>query len=462
MDFDRLAKLTEKQRACLRLVFNHYSSKEIARELGIGVDAVDQRVKSAMRTLGVPSRITAARMLAEHEQGAVVAAPSCHTAPLPAGEAHPPRERWLTRLRRRVLPRTRRGRFVLWACITGLFLGDLASDFSLDDYLRFQRSMLMPKRQASGDITLIAIDNPTLAKVGPLPWNRRYYAKLARELDRLGARRIAFTLHFDTRKDREGDRALAQAFEPLDHRLILSVAQTHDPIADKSSDLLPLPELRGRADLAHVQVHHVLPPLPRAVRHIEYNRRVAGRTYPSLSSLLSGVSDDVFSASFPIEYSIDPGTIPTVSAVDVLKRAAPPDKIVGKIVVVGITAMPNESAVYLAPGYGWLQGVYFLILGAETLKAGPPLQVPSFIICLMVALIIAACAIVNKRAFSIAVIGGGIFALIVLPYPLQLHWIYIDAVRPLFMLIASAVALIWVSLRQSVAKLAHGPGENQA
>jgi DNA-binding CsgD family transcriptional regulator len=67
MNADRIDRLTEKQRECLRLVFMHRSSKEIARELGIGADAVDQRIKTAMRTLGVETRVDAARLLAEHE-----------------------------------------------------------------------------------------------------------------------------------------------------------------------------------------------------------------------------------------------------------------------------------------------------------------------------------------------------------------------------------------------------------
>src|SRR5512139_2208396 len=67
MDTDRVSRLTEKQRVCLRMVLMHHSSKEIARELGVGADAVDQRLKTAMRTLGVESRVEAARMLARHE-----------------------------------------------------------------------------------------------------------------------------------------------------------------------------------------------------------------------------------------------------------------------------------------------------------------------------------------------------------------------------------------------------------
>lgn len=67
MKQDRFERLTEKQRECLRLVFMHRSSKEIARELGVGSDAVDQRLKTAMRVLGVESRTEAARLLAQHE-----------------------------------------------------------------------------------------------------------------------------------------------------------------------------------------------------------------------------------------------------------------------------------------------------------------------------------------------------------------------------------------------------------
>jgi len=70
MDRDRIARLTEKQRACLRLVYAHMSSKEIAPKLGVEPGTVDQYVKAAMRILGVSDRRAAAKMLAEHEAGA--------------------------------------------------------------------------------------------------------------------------------------------------------------------------------------------------------------------------------------------------------------------------------------------------------------------------------------------------------------------------------------------------------
>jgi len=70
MEADRLARLTDKQRECLRLVYAHMSSKEIAQRLGVEPGTVDQYVKAAMRILGVSDRRAAARMLAEYEGGA--------------------------------------------------------------------------------------------------------------------------------------------------------------------------------------------------------------------------------------------------------------------------------------------------------------------------------------------------------------------------------------------------------
>lgn len=64
--------VTEKQRECLRLVWRHYDSKKIARELGIKPDAVDGRIKTATRVLGATDRYEAARILMQAEAGADV------------------------------------------------------------------------------------------------------------------------------------------------------------------------------------------------------------------------------------------------------------------------------------------------------------------------------------------------------------------------------------------------------
>jgi DNA-binding CsgD family transcriptional regulator len=87
MDAERLNKLSEGQRACLRMVFMHMSSKDIARELGISPHTVDQRLKGAIQVLGVESRVEAARLLARHEGGGTYQ-PLVYQSPDIASEPH--------------------------------------------------------------------------------------------------------------------------------------------------------------------------------------------------------------------------------------------------------------------------------------------------------------------------------------------------------------------------------------
>jgi DNA-binding CsgD family transcriptional regulator len=57
-----LARLTPKERECLRLVAQNRSSKEIARELGISKASVDTYCNRARAKLGVGNRRAAARL----------------------------------------------------------------------------------------------------------------------------------------------------------------------------------------------------------------------------------------------------------------------------------------------------------------------------------------------------------------------------------------------------------------
>lgn len=69
MGDDRFDRLTERQKACLRLVHDLRNTAEIARELGCSKDAIDKAIKGAMAKLGANRRADAARMLIAHEAG---------------------------------------------------------------------------------------------------------------------------------------------------------------------------------------------------------------------------------------------------------------------------------------------------------------------------------------------------------------------------------------------------------
>lgn len=55
-EFSRWTRLTEKQRACLDLVLERKTSKQIARDLDISKQAVDLRLTTARDTLGAANR----------------------------------------------------------------------------------------------------------------------------------------------------------------------------------------------------------------------------------------------------------------------------------------------------------------------------------------------------------------------------------------------------------------------
>ncbi|MES2119864.1 MAG: helix-turn-helix transcriptional regulator [Pseudomonadota bacterium] len=62
----RVARLTQGQLDCLRLVNDHLLSKEIASELNISPHTVDQRIRQALQILGVDRRAQAARIVAQY------------------------------------------------------------------------------------------------------------------------------------------------------------------------------------------------------------------------------------------------------------------------------------------------------------------------------------------------------------------------------------------------------------
>lgn len=64
-----LQRLTETQKTCLRYVYEHLTSKDIARLLKCSPHTVDTHIRSAQKILNVSSRFEAARILRAFESG---------------------------------------------------------------------------------------------------------------------------------------------------------------------------------------------------------------------------------------------------------------------------------------------------------------------------------------------------------------------------------------------------------
>lgn len=66
---DATDRLTARQKACLRLVAQGYTSKQIGRRLAISPATVDNHVRAALEILQVEGRAEAARSLIAREAG---------------------------------------------------------------------------------------------------------------------------------------------------------------------------------------------------------------------------------------------------------------------------------------------------------------------------------------------------------------------------------------------------------
>lgn len=67
MDQESIEKLTDRQKDCLRLVAQGFTSKEIGRLLALSPSTVDNHVAAAVQHLAAPNRGAAARELVEQE-----------------------------------------------------------------------------------------------------------------------------------------------------------------------------------------------------------------------------------------------------------------------------------------------------------------------------------------------------------------------------------------------------------
>jgi EAL domain-containing protein (putative c-di-GMP-specific phosphodiesterase class I)/CHASE2 domain-containing sensor protein len=341
-----------------------------------------------------------------------------------------------------LIPRSARARILLWACLIGMIFGVIELGLPLEEFLRAQRNQLHP-RDASGEIVLIAIDDRSLQEIGRYPWPRRQLADVALKLDKLGARRIFFDILVTDRTDRADDAALADAMSSLGGRAVLPVAFGSDAATGEQIELYPLPQFTEGVHLAHTMTKQT--PFG-TVRRLPFELRFRDKDFPSLAGMLGGVSG-AERPDFPIDYSVEIGSIPKISAADVVAGKAAPSVIAGKDVIIGKTFRPYSES-FFEPTLGDLPGTYLHILGAETLKRGMPVDlgwpVP-FVLSFLLAL---ACLRINRPAFSVATIVGGVAGLLIVPTLLEANHIFVDVMPAVFLLLFVGLGFSWSAIRQ--------------
>jgi EAL domain-containing protein (putative c-di-GMP-specific phosphodiesterase class I)/CHASE2 domain-containing sensor protein len=259
----------------------------------------------------------------------------------------------------------------LWAltlsCALGIATGVAGYGSGLDHSLR-QIGWSLRRHDASQSLHIIEIDARSIAAVDHWPWPRRQYALLVDRLRMAGVSSISFDVDFSSPSHPAEDAAFAAALRRTPNKVVLPTFGQHAGGGAKGwSDSLPIPELRAQATLAAVTV---LPDPDGFVRRMPVGVVTAKLPRPSLSAMVAGVAGSA-DTDFPIDFAIDPASIPRHSFVDIRDGRFDPASLRGKAVVIGATAVELGDR-YAVPNYGVIPGVVIHALAAETLRNGMP------------------------------------------------------------------------------------------
>jgi EAL domain-containing protein (putative c-di-GMP-specific phosphodiesterase class I)/CHASE2 domain-containing sensor protein len=328
-------------------------------------------------------------------------------------------------------------KLLLWTAIAGLVFGLIQFGEIAEGTLRIGRNSLH-WHKASADIVLVKIDNQSLRKVGRWPWPRRYHAELTDRLSAAGAKRIFFDISFFGATDPADDRPFAEALKRSGHT-ILATRTRSGPRDGTVQQGLPLPALVDSAQgVGTISWQYNF---QQAVSAIPYAAKVNGKVVPSFSALLSGRAGSP-DATFVPDYSIDPKSIPSVSAANILDGTFDRRTVQGKDVVIG-TASEEIGDQFFVPGTGRMAGAYVHIIGAETLKAGRPIDfgwIPLF----LASLVAGALALGRRDGRQQGLIlAGAATAFLFVPAVPEAYQISFDVTPALFVIIVISSALGW-------------------
>ena len=233
-------------------------------------------------------------------------------------------------------------------------------------------------RQASGDIVVVAIDAPSIDKIGVWPWPRRLHAELIQQLQKADVQDIALDVDFSTPSDAASDRDFAAALENAGGSVVLPSFQ--QPGIDRTTIHInrPLPQFTDHSWPALVNVEVGPDGL---VRHYPFGEKLDGTFVPSMASVLAGQYAEN-RAPFLIDFSIRTTAIPKVSFADVLRGdEATLRQLKGKKVIVGGTALELGDR-FSVPNGAIMSGPVLQTLAAESLLQHRALQWTSSLVTL--------------------------------------------------------------------------------
>lgn len=339
--------------------------------------------------------------------------------------------------------RMRRRRLLLVALLVSLMVWLTSLGQPLEDMLRTGRN-LINRHPASGEIVIVGIDDRSLAEIEEWPWPRRTHAALVDSLVDLGATRIFFDIDFSSKTNSADDAALADAFRRAEGRVVLPILELSDDVTGEKQGAAPLPMFAPHVETANIVFDH---DYSGAAWTLPYTAEASGISRPSFAAALAGARTDR-RGTFPVDHSIDYRSIVRLSAADVLAGRIPAGSLKGKKVIIGAVSKQLGDIIFF-PGQGSIGGVYLHVFGAETLRAGSPVQI-SWMLPLVFATVLSALAISlrSRRRMMFLLLSGTAICLL-LPIALERSLLFVNIVPGMTLMLILSGRLGWLALRQT-------------
>ena len=298
-------------------------------------------------------------------------------------------------IRRRAGDRPLRSTFILvtlFALIGGL------QPFFIYDWIQSSTAAQLNLRPYRGDITVVAIDRATMERWGSAEVPTGELAVLVERLKAFEPKQLVIDRLRLAKGDPAGASRLAQSLSRVSPQPAMFVTLTprdqttaSDMVSDDKSGTGTgfAVESDDRPFWNAVQLASWLSwstPLG-APNGLPRTEVVAGKSYPSLSQILAGRDGAVDDGAI-IDVSLDPQSIPMVSAAQVLDGTVDRSRLNGRRLLISSTADAVQDT-YRTPHSRYDPRAYLIVAGADTIARGPQHNIgwiPAFIVAVLGAL----------------------------------------------------------------------------
>lgn len=273
--------------------------------------------------------------------------------------------------------RDRRLSILLWALLISFICGAIEFGQPLEDVIQAGRDVVR-SRNATFPAVVVGVDDRTANALGGIDFPRHIDGEAIDTLFSMGAKRVFFDRAYADATTPKEDAAFADALRRHSGRVFLGVIITKDPATHQTIEIGPKPEFAKSAGLTSLAAKAT--PFGISIR-VAFNGVFAGKPVRSMSATLAGI-DRPGTDYYRPDWSIQARSIPTFSYIDVVRKKVPREQIAGRDVIIGPTATSFNDIHHIA-SQGWLPGVYFHVIGAQTLKRSIPRYlgwIPAFLI----------------------------------------------------------------------------------